>query len=88
MTRGQYKALIDGRTDAMWDRYRDCTSADLLTALRRELPAGRYLIAGDIAALRSSLERGQTVSDLGKPRVRKILNERFEYVVYENRVGV
>jgi hypothetical protein len=83
LSRGQYRALIDGRTDAMWDRYKDCTRADLLAPLRRNQKAGRYLVAGDIAAIRASLERGQAVRDLGKPRLRKILDERFEAVVSE-----
>jgi hypothetical protein len=83
LTRGQYRTLIDGRTDAMWARYADCTSTDLLKALRRNQAAGRYLLAGDVAAIRASLERGQTVRDLGKPRLRRILDERFEAVVSE-----
>jgi ribosomal protein S4 len=83
----RYKVLIDGRTDAMRGRYKDSTRADLLTALRRNQQAGRYLVAGDLAAIRSSLERGQTVKDLGKAALRKILDARFEYVVYEQRAG-
>jgi hypothetical protein len=83
MTRGEYRTLIDGRTDIMWTGYRDSTSADLLVALRRNQAAGRYLVAGDLAAMRAGLERGQTVRDLGKPRLRKILDERFEWVAYE-----
>jgi hypothetical protein len=87
LTPTQYKTLIDGRTDTMWDRYRDSDTLDLLAARRRNQAAGRYLVAGDIAAIRSQLERGQTVSDLGKPRLRRILDERFEYVQNETREG-
>jgi hypothetical protein len=83
LNRGQYKTLIDGRTDVMWERYKDSTSADLLRAMRRNQHAGRYLVAGDIAAIRATLERGQTVRDLGKPKLRKILDARFEMVVSE-----
>lgn len=83
MNRSEYRMLIDGRTDAMWARYGDSTRADLLPALRRNQRAGRYLVAGDIAAIRASLERGQTVRDLGKPRLRRVLDERFEAVVNE-----
>jgi hypothetical protein len=67
----------------MWERYKDSTRADLLTRAAPQPDAGRYLVAGDIAAIRASLERGQTVRDLGKPRLRKILDERFEMVVSE-----
>lgn len=85
LTRGQYKTLLDGRTDAMWARYRDSTSADLLAALRRNQHAGRYLVAGDLAAIRASLERGQRVSDKGKAGLRRILDARFECVISERR---
>lgn len=57
------------------------------TALRRNQQAGRYLIAGDIAAIRASLERGQTVKDLGIAGLRKILDARFEYVAHQQREG-
>lgn len=77
-----HKTLIDGRTDAMWERYKDSDTADLLKALRRNQQAGRYLVAGDIAAIRSSLERGQKLRDIGKPALRRILTDRFEYVVW------
>jgi hypothetical protein len=83
----QYKVLINGRTDAMWSRYRDCTREGLLPALRRNQQAGRYLVAGDISAIRAALEPGQTVADLGKPRLRQILDERFEYVANEHAEG-
>jgi hypothetical protein len=85
ISQGQYKTLIDGRTDTMWARYKDSTSTELLAALRRNQQAGRYLVAGDLAALRAALEPGQKVQDLGKPRLRRILTERFEWVVQEQR---
>lgn len=85
LTRGQYKTLLDGRTDAMWARYKDSDTLDLLGALRRNQQAGRTLMAGDIAAIRASLERGQAVRDLGITGLRKILDERFEYVAQQHR---
>lgn len=85
LTRGQYKTLLDGRTDAMWTRYKDSDTLVLLGALRRNQQAGRYLVAGDLAAIRASLERGQTVRDLGIAGLRRILDERFEYVVQEQQ---
>ena len=85
MTRNQYKTLLDGRTDAMWARYKDSDTLELLQALRRNQQAGRHLVAGDIAAIRASLERGQTVRDLGITGLRKILDARFEWVVQERR---
>jgi hypothetical protein len=87
MRASQYRTLLDGRTDTMWNRYRHSDTLDLLHALRRNQQAGRYLIAGDIAAIRAQLERGQTLNDLGKPTLRRILDERFEYVAAENREG-
>ena len=79
ITRNQYRTLLDGRTDTMWARYKDSDTLDLLHALRRNQQAGRTLMAGDIAAMRASLERGQTVRDIGIAGLRKILDERFEY---------
>jgi hypothetical protein len=84
LTQRQYKTLLDGRTETMWARYKDSTSTDLLGALLRNQQAGRDLVAGDLAAIRSSLERGQTVKDLGIARLRKILDARFEYVVHQH----
>lgn len=85
MQPNQYRTLLDGRTDAMWDRYKDSATLDLLGALRRNQQAGRYLVAGDIAAIRASLERGQKLRDLGKPALRRILDERFEYVTSQHQ---
>lgn len=79
-----YRDLIESRLDIMWGRYQDSTSTELLTALRRNQQAGRYLIAGDLAAMRAALERGQKVRDLGRPGLRRILEDRFEYVSWEN----
>ena len=87
MRPNQYRAMIEGRADTMWERYKDSDSLDLLAAMRRNQQHDRYLVAGDIAAIRSELEPGKRVRDLGKGRVRKILDERFEYVVFEQRVG-
>lgn len=85
MRPNQYTTMIDGRADTMWVRYKDSTSLDLLAAIRRNQQQGRYLLAGDLAAIRSQLELGKTVRDLGKNRLRKILDERFEYVAHEHQ---
>jgi hypothetical protein len=87
MKRTEYQAMIDGRTDTMWNRYKDETREGLLVFLRRNQQAGRYLVAGDIAAIRAELEQGQTVHDLGKPTLRRILMERFDYVVAQQSEG-
>jgi hypothetical protein len=85
MRPNQYRAMIEGRTDTMWVRYKDSDSADLLAAIRRNQARDRYLVAGDLAAIRAELEPGKTVRDLGKAGLRRILDARFEYVVSENR---
>jgi hypothetical protein len=83
----QYRTMLDGRTDAMWARYKDSTGTELLSDIRRNQQAGRNLIVGDLAAIRSSLDPGQKVRDLTKSGLRKILDERFEYVVHEHAEG-
>jgi hypothetical protein len=87
MGENQYRTLINGRTDTMWAAFKDKTSDELLADLRVRQAKGLYLMAGDIAALRAALEPGQTVADLGKPRLRQILDERFEYVANEHAEG-
>jgi hypothetical protein len=87
MKRTDYQAMIDGRTDTMWNRYKDETREGLLVFLRRNQQAGRYLVAGDIAAIRAALEPEQKVRDLGKPTLRRILMERFDYVVAQESEG-
>ena len=88
MRANQYRTMIEGRTDTMWARYKDSDSLDLLTAIRRNQQHDRYLIAGDLAAIRAQLEPGKTVRDLGKPGLRKILDARLEHVVSENQAEV
>jgi hypothetical protein len=87
MRQTEYQSMIDGRTDTMWNRYKDETREGLLAVLRRNQQAGRYLVAGDIAAIRAELEREQKVRDLGKPTLRRILMERFDYVVQQESEG-
>jgi hypothetical protein len=77
--------LLEARTDYMWSKLRHQTRLDLLTDLRHQQANGRYLMAGDRAAIRATLEHGQTLNDLGKPKLRRILHERFEYVMAENK---
>ena len=87
ITHADYVRMREMRLDVMWARLKDKTSAELLTDLRASQERGNYLIAGDIAAIRALLEPGKKVRDLGKPALRKVLDDRFEYVQHELREG-
>ena len=87
MNEGDYRRWREMRINVMWARLKDKTSATLLADLRQMQERGNFTVAGDIAAIRASLEPGQKVSDIGRERLAKILDDRFEYVQHEMREG-
>jgi hypothetical protein len=87
ITQSDYVRMREMRVDVMWANLKDKDSAGLLADLRRNQAQGRYLLAGDIAAIRALLEPGKKVRDIGRAGLRKVLDDRFEYVQHELREG-